>query len=90
MLLHAGADGQDVWVEDDVLRVDADLLGQDTEGADADADLVGERRGLAFLVEGHDDHRGAVAAAEAGALHEALLAVLERDRVHDGLTLHAA
>ena len=90
MLRHAGADRQDVRVEDDVLRVDADLLREDAERAFADADLVGERGGLADLVEGHDDHRGAVAAAEAGLPDEVLLAVLERDRVHDGLALHAA
>jgi hypothetical protein len=46
--------------------------------------------GLALLVEGHHDHGGAVAAAEAGLFDELLLALLERDRIHDGLALHAA
>ena len=90
MFLHARADREDVRVEDDVLRVDAGFLGEDLVAAHADADLVREGGGLALLVEGHDDHRGAVAAAEAGAADELLVAFLERDRVHDGLALHAA
>ena len=90
MLRHARADGEDVGVENDVLRVHAGFLGEDTVGATADADLIREGGGLALLVEGHDDHRRAVAAAEAGAADELGLPFLERDRVHDGLTLDAA
>ena len=40
VLLHAGADGQDVGIEDDVLGVEADLLHEELEGAAADAHLL--------------------------------------------------
>ena len=40
VLLDAGADGQDVDVEDDVLGRKADLLGQQLVGPLADRDLV--------------------------------------------------
>ena len=43
--------------------------------------------GLALLVEGHHDDRRAVAPAEAGLPEELVLALLERDRVHDALAL---
>ena len=60
VLLHAGGDGEDVRVEDDVLGREADLVDQDAVGALADADLVLVGGGLALLVEGHHHHRGAV------------------------------
>ena len=40
VLLDAGADGQDVDVEDDVLGREADLLGQQLVGPLADGDLA--------------------------------------------------
>ena len=40
VLCHAGANGQDVGVEDDVLGVKPHLLHQDLEGPCADAHLV--------------------------------------------------
>ena len=64
VLLDAGGHGQDVGIEDDVLRREADLLGQDAVGARADLDLALDGVGLALLVEGHDDHGRAVAADE--------------------------
>ena len=64
VLLDAGGDGEDVRIEDDVLGREADLFGQNVVGALADLGLALERVGLALLVEGHDDDRGAVAAHE--------------------------
>ena len=90
VLLDAGGDGEDVRVEDDVARRHAGLLDQQPVGALADRDLALDRVGLALLVEGHHDHRGAEAARLAGAVQELLLALLEADRVHDRLALHAA
>ena len=40
VLRHAGADSEDVGVEDDVFRVKAHLLHQDSESSGADAHLV--------------------------------------------------
>ena len=48
VLLDAGGDGEDVGVEDDVRRVDADLLGQQPVGALADRDLALDGVGLAL------------------------------------------
>ena len=53
MLLHAGGNGQDVRVEDDVVGVEADLLGEDAVGPRTDLHLVwgggGERVGALYL-----------------------------------------
>ena len=55
MLLHAGGNGQDVRVEDDVVGVEADLLGEDAVGPRTDLHLVwgggggGERVGALNL-----------------------------------------
>ena len=89
VLLHAGRDGEDVRVEDDVLGREADLLGQDPVGARRDLDLALDRVGLALLVEGHHHHRRAVAPDQARLMPEALLPFLQADRVDDALALQA-
>ena len=89
VLLDPRGDGQDVRVEDDVLGREADGLGEKTVGARADADLLVPRRRLALLVERHDDGGGPVAQYEPRAAQEFILAVLERDRVDDALSLKA-
>ena len=60
-------------IEDDVLRREADLLGQDPVGARADLDLALDGVGLALFVEGHHHHRRAVAADQARLLLETSL-----------------
>ena len=89
VLLHAGGDGEDVRIEDDVFGREADLVDQDAVGALADADLVLVGRGLALLVERHHDDRRAVLEDRAGVLAEPLFAFLQRDRVDDALALQA-
>jgi hypothetical protein len=89
VLLDAGADGEDVRVEDDVLRREAGGVHQQAVGTLADANLLGVGGGLAVLVEGHDDHGGAVAEDGAGLLEELRLALLEGDGVDDALALKA-
>ena len=49
VLLHAGRDGKDVGIEDDVLRRKADAVDQDVVGARGDRGLALERVGLAAL-----------------------------------------
>ena len=63
VLLHARGNGENVRIEDDVFRREADLVDQDPVSALADADLLLVGRGLALLVEGHHHYRGAVLAA---------------------------
>ena len=89
VLGEPGGHGQDVRVEDDVVRLDARLLGQQRVGAPADLHLAGRGVGLAALVERHHDHRGAVAPDAARLVEEVGLALLEADGVDDRLPLHA-
>ena len=89
VLLHAGGDGEDVRVDDDVLRREADAVDEDVVGACGDRRLAFKGVGLAGLVEGHDHDRRAVAAHEPGMMDEGVLALLERDRIHHRLALHA-
>ena len=89
VLRDPGRHGEDVGVEDDVLGRKADLVDEDAVGPLADGHLAVGGVGLALLVEGHDHHRGAVAQALAGLVAESVLAFLHRDRIDDGLALHA-
>ena len=89
VLLDAGRDREDVRVEDDVLRRETRLLGEDLVRARADLDLALPRVGLAFFIEGHHHHGRAVAAAGARLFDEFFLAFLEADGVHHRLALHA-
>mmetsp|Transcript_4876 Transcript_4876/g.16886 ORF Transcript_4876/g.16886 Transcript_4876/m.16886 type:complete len:474 (+) Transcript_4876:1973-3394(+) len=89
VLLHTGADGEDVRVEDDVLRVEAHLLHEDAVGARADANLLRLRGRLALLIERHHHNGGAVALDELPVADELVLTTLERDGVDDALALRA-
>src|SRR5205807_1773221 len=89
VLLDPRRDREHVRVEDDVLRREASLLGQQAVGALADLDLALHRSGLPELVEGHDDDPGAVAPRHPRLLEELFLALLEADRVDDALALDA-
>ena len=90
VLLDAGGDGEDVGIEDDVRRGEADLVHQQLVAARADRDLALQGIGLSLLVEGHHHHGCAVAAREPRVRDEFLLAFLQADRVHHGLALHHA
>ena len=73
VLFDAGGDGEDVGVEDDVFRREADLVDQQAIGALADLGLASESIRLALLVEGHHHHRGAVTHAAGRLLTEGVL-----------------
>ncbi len=89
VLLDAGGDGEDVRVEDDVFRREADFVDQDVVAALADLALARGGVGLADLVEGHHHHGGAIALAQLGVVLELLDAFLHGDRVDDALALDA-
>ena len=89
VLLDAGRDREDVRIEDDVGRIDAGRPGQQAVGALADRHLALDRIRLPLLVEGHHDHRRAVALDGRRLLQEILLAFLQADRVDDALALQA-
>ena len=89
VLLDAGRDREDVRVEDDRLRIEADLVDEQPIGALADRDLALGGVGLADLVERHHHHGRAVALHGARLGEEVRLALLEADRVGDAAPLHA-
>ena len=88
VLLDAGRDGEDVRVEDDVLRVPP-VCDEQLVGALADVHLPLDGVGLALLVERHHDDARAVALDPPRVLEELVLALLEADRVDDSLPLQA-
>ena len=61
MFFQAGGDGQNVRIEDDVIRWKRDLPGQKFVNARADVDLALKIVGLALFIEGHHDRSRAVA-----------------------------
>jgi hypothetical protein len=65
------------------------VVDEEAVGALADADLLGVGGGLALLVEGHDDHGGAVAKMVRDCSMKLRLALLEGDGVDDALALEA-
>ena len=85
VLLHAGADGEDVRVENDVLRGEPDLLREQVVSALADLGPALKGVGLAAFVEGHHHDTRAITADEARLVKELFLAFLEADRVDDAL-----
>ncbi len=89
VFVHAGADGEDVGVEDDVAGPEANLLGQDLVGAGGGLDLAVGGDGLAFLVEGHDDDGRPIALDEPSLFEELFLSLFETNRVDDPLALDA-
>ena len=89
VLLDAGADGQDVRVENDVGRLHARLFREQLIGPAGDVDLVLHADGLALLVEHHHHAGRAVLSHQSGVGQELLFAFLEADRVDDRLALHA-
>ena len=88
MLFETCRNGQHVRIEDDVGRVESEI-DQQSIRALTNIDLSLDRVGLAALVEGHDDNRGAVPAHELCFADEILFAFFQRDRIDDGFALHA-
>ena len=89
VLFDAGGDGEDVGIEDDVLRRHAHHIDQEAIGALADLHLALVGVGLSLLVKGHDDAGCAVALDQPGLRQKARFALFEGDRVDDALALHA-
>ena len=90
VLLDARGDGEDVRVEHDILGREPGIVDEQVVRAPEDLDLPLDRVRLPALVERHDDGSGAERADRARLLEERLLALLERDGVHDALALEAA
>ena len=87
MLFDASGNGEDVWIEDDVVGIEADLVDEDAIRAFANADLFLIGRGLTVFIEGHHHHRCAVTHDMTRVVFENFLTFLERDRIDDALAL---
>src|SRR5262249_4987515 len=79
VLLDAGRDGEDVRIENDVLRREAGLLGGGFVGAWANFDFSVGGIGPGAFVEGHDDDGCAVTPDELRLLNEFPFAFLQTD-----------
>ena len=90
VLLHAGGDGEDIGVDDDVFRGEADLVRQDAVRALRHLEAPFDGIGLALFVETHDHDGGAVAPDQARLVPEGFLAFLQADGIDHALALHAA
>ncbi len=89
MFLDTGRHGEHIGIEDNVLRREADLLGQHLVGPGANLGLAGIGIGLALFIEGHDDHCRTIGTDLARLGDEFFLAFLHGDRIHDPLALDA-
>ena len=89
VLLHSRRHGQDVRIEDNVLRLKSGLIHKNPVGARADPRLVLEPRCLPLLVESHHHRRRAILQHRRRVLAKLPLALLQRNRVHNALALQA-
>ncbi len=89
VFLDARRHGEYVGIEDDVFGRKSDAFRQQPVGTFANRHLPIERVGLTLLVEGHDDHGGAIAHHLECMRQECFLALLQADRIDDGFALHA-
>ncbi len=89
VLLHAGADGQHVGIEDDIRRRHADLFRQQVVRPACNADFIVHGYGLALFVEHHHYAGRAVTPHQPGMLQEFLLAFFQADGIDDRFALHA-
>src|SRR5262249_41451124 len=76
MFLHAGRNGEDVGVEDDVSGRESALIAQSVVGALADGGLASECARLPLSVKPHHSPRRAVAAHGSGMIDKCRLPFL--------------
>ena len=88
MLLNTGGDGQNIRIEDDIVRIESHPFGEEVIGALTDRYLALNGFRLSLLIKGHDHHAGAVTFDVAGFIHEVLLAFFKTDGVDDALALY--
>src|ERR1700722_15598851 len=89
VLLHARGNGQDIWIEDDVFRREADLINQNPVGALADTNLFRISCRLTLFVESHHDDSSAIFQDGRRMLAERLFPFFQRNRIYDAFALQA-
>ena len=89
VFLDSRGNGENIRIENDIGRIEADLVHENVVGSPADLYLALGRIRLPGLVERHDDDSGTVIADQACLPDEYFFAFLQTDRVDDTLALHA-
>lgn len=84
---HTSCNCQDIYIKNNILWWEINLLSEDLEGSLTDADFVLGGGSLTFLIESHYDDGGSISQDGACLLLELIWALLERDRVHNCLSL---
>ena len=87
MFFHAGTDGENIRIKDNILRVETNFFNEQLKCSAANANLLCFRSRLAFLVKCHDNYRSAVRLDKGRILQELILTSLQRNRIHDAFTL---
>ncbi len=87
MFGNARSDGEDVWVEYDVLWRETYLVHEDQVGSLANTHFILQGSCLTILVEGHHHDRGAVALRHASLLLERIFTFLEAYGIDDAFAL---
>jgi hypothetical protein len=84
---HTSGNGKDVDIKDNILRVESNLINQDTVSSLADSDLILNGSSLTLLIESHDDNSSSIKHDFSGVLLELIFTTLEGDTVDNALSL---
>ena len=77
MLLHAGGNGKDIGVEDNIQWIHPHPFGQYLVGPLGNGDTTLITGGLSFLIEAHHHHGSPIAHGILGMLHELRLTLFQ-------------
>ncbi len=89
VFLNAGRNREDIGIENDVLRIESNLVDKKSVGTATNPDFILLGGGLTLLVKGHDNDRRPVALGQASPLEKGLLTILEADGIQHTLALEA-
>ncbi len=87
MLIITGRNRQNIRIEDDIRRIETDLVDKQTIRALTDLKLPVGLGGLAVLIERHDHHGRAVLVHDASLLQKVRLALLQTNTIRDAFAL---
>ena len=89
MFFNAGCDSEHIRVKNNILRREADRLGQDFIGTLANLEFTRRRIGLPVFVKSHDNHRRAIAQTRPRLREKGFLTLFQRNGINHRLALHA-
>ena len=89
VLCHSCGNGQHIGIEDDVVRIETDLLGKQRIGSLADADTPVVVGSLSLLIETHHNNGSPQSLDHASMLQELLLTHFQADTIDDAFALQA-